>query len=153
MKQCTACKSCIYAYFCLQIGFFFQLVSLLPQFLYILQLICQFFFYFFFALAVFTVQIFTYITEFITFTLTITGIPNKFFITHSFINQFFTFTPAFVIIPALFIVTLGSNLHLHLHVSCHSIYLVSLVLEIRLNTLTFKFFITSGTQIVLHMGH
>ena len=111
------------------------------------------FFFFFFALAVFTVQIFTYITEFITFTLTITGIPNKFFITHSFINQFFTFTPAFVIIPALFIVTLGSNLHLHLHVSCHSIYLVSLVLEIRLNTLTFKFFITSGTQIVLHMGH
>ena len=40
-----------------------------------------------------------------------------------------------------------SNLHMHLHVSCHFMHLVSLVLDIRLNTLTFKSFMTSGTQI------
>ena len=42
--------------------------------------------------------------------------------------------------------TLASNPHLHLHVSCHYICLVSLVLDITLNTLTFKFFTTSGTH-------
>ena len=42
---------------------------------------------------------------------------------------------------------LASNLHLHLHVSYHSICLVSLVFDIRLNSLMFKFFITSGAQI------
>ena len=47
----------------------------------------------------------------------------------------------------LLLQTLASNLHLHLHVSCHFIRLVSLVLEIKLNTLTFKSFITSGTHI------
>ena len=47
----------------------------------------------------------------------------------------------------LLLQTITSNLHLQLHFSCHSINLVSLVLEIRLNTLTFKFFIISGTQI------
>ena len=41
---------------------------------------------------------------------------------------------------------LASNLHLHLYVSCHSVCLVSLVLDIRLNTLTFKFFTTSQTH-------
>ena len=40
--------------------------------------------------------------------------------------------------------TLVSNLHLHLHVPCHSVYLVSLVLDIKLNTLMFMFYITSG---------
>ena len=40
---------------------------------------------------------------------------------------------------------LASNVHLHLHVSHHSMCHVSLVLDIRLNTLTFKFFTTSGT--------
>ena len=38
--------------------------------------------------------------------------------------------------------TLASSLHLHLHV-----FLVSLVFDIRLNILTFKFFTTSGTHI------
>ena len=42
---------------------------------------------------------------------------------------------------------LAQNLHSHLHVSCHSMCLLSLVLDFRLNTLTFKFFTTSGTQI------
>ena len=42
---------------------------------------------------------------------------------------------------------LASNLHLHLHVSCHFICLASLVLYIRLSTLTFKFFTKSGTHI------
>ena len=40
-----------------------------------------------------------------------------------------------------------SNLRIHLQVSCHSICLVSLVNDIRLNTLTFKFLTTSGAQI------
>ena len=47
----------------------------------------------------------------------------------------------------LLLQTLASNLHLHLHVSCHSVCLVSLVLNIRLNTLTFMFLITSGTHL------
>ena len=36
---------------------------------------------------------------------------------------------------------------MHLHDSCHFIDLVSLVNEITLNTLTFKFLTISGTQI------
>ena len=48
---------------------------------------------------------------------------------------------------SLLLQTLASNLHLHLHVSCHFICLVSLVLDIKLNTLTFTSFITSGTHI------
>ena len=40
--------------------------------------------------------------------------------------------------------TLLLNLHLFLHVSCHCMCLVSLVADTRLNTLTFKFFATSG---------
>ena len=57
------------------------------------------------------------------------------------------YASAFVFIPFLFIVTntFASNLHLHLQVLCHSICLVSLVLDIRLNTLTFMFLIVSGT--------
>ena len=43
-----------------------------------------------------------------------------------------------------------SSLHMHLHDSCHLICLVSLVVVIRLNTLTFKFYITSGTQILTY---
>ena len=40
-----------------------------------------------------------------------------------------------------------SNLHLHLHVSCSFMCLVSLVLDIRLIKSTFKFFTASGTHI------
>ena len=47
----------------------------------------------------------------------------------------------------LLLQTLASNLDLHLHASCHSKCLVSLALDIRLNTLTFKVFITSATHI------
>ena len=43
--------------------------------------------------------------------------------------------------------TLSSNLHLHLHVWCHFLCLVSLVLDIRLKALTFASFATSGTHI------
>ena len=42
--------------------------------------------------------------------------------------------------------TFASNLYLHLQVSCHSINLVSLLLDIRLNTLIFIFLTTSGTR-------
>ena len=41
---------------------------------------------------------------------------------------------------------LASNLHLHLQVSCHSICYVSLVLDSRLNTVMFMFFIISVTH-------
>ena len=47
----------------------------------------------------------TTITEFITFALTITRIPNKSFIAYAFINQSFAFTPAFIIIQTLFCIT------------------------------------------------
>ena len=70
------------------------------------------------------------ITWFITFTLTITRIPNISSITYTFINQFFTFTPTFIIIPMLFILqTIASSLHLHLYASYHFMCLVSLVLD------------------------
>ena len=48
---------------------------------------------------------------------------------------------------------LVSSLNLHLQVSCHFICLVSLVLEIRLNTLTFIFLLTSGTHNFLQTDH
>ena len=47
----------------------------------------------------------------------------------------------------LLLQTIASNLHIHLHVSCYLICLVSLFLDIKLNTLTFKSFTTSGTHI------
>ena len=46
----------------------------------------------------------------------------------------------------LLLQTLAFHLHLHLRVSCHSMCLVSLVLYIRLNTLTFIFLTTSETH-------
>ena len=47
----------------------------------------------------------------------------------------------------LLLQTFASDLHLHLHILCHFICIVSLVLDIILNTLTFKSFTTSGTHI------
>ena len=47
----------------------------------------------------------------------------------------------------LLLQTLASSLHLHLQVSYNFVCLVSLVLHIRLNTLTFMFLTTSGTHI------
>ena len=46
----------------------------------------------------------------------------------------------------LLLQTLSFSLHLHLQVSCHFICLVSLVLDIKLKTLIFKFLTTSGTH-------
>ena len=46
----------------------------------------------------------------------------------------------------LLLQTVASNLHLHLHISTNFICLVSLIVDIRLNTLTFKFLATSGTR-------
>ena len=40
----------------------------------------------------------------------------------------------------------SSSLHLHSQASCHSMILVSLVLDTKLNTLTFKCISTSGTH-------
>ena len=85
----------------------------------------------------------TNITWFITFTLTITWIPNKSFIAYSFINQFFTFTFAFISIPSLSLQTLATSLHLQ--VSWNFMCLISLVFDIRLNTLRL-IFLTSGTH-------
>ena len=50
----------------------------------------------------------------------------------------------------LLLQTLTSNLHLHLQVLCHSVCLVSLVLDIRLNTVTFMFLIVSETYIFVY---
>ena len=46
----------------------------------------------------------------------------------------------------LLLETFASNLHLHLQVSCQFICVASLVLDIRLNNLTFMFLATSGTN-------
>ena len=45
----------------------------------------------------------------------------------------------------LLLQTIASSVHLDLQISCHSICLVSLVLNTRLNTLTFLFLTASGT--------
>ena len=53
----------------------------------------------------------------------------------------------------LLLQTIACNRHIHLHVSWHFICLVSLILEIRLNTLTFKSFTTSGLHFFFHMDY
>ena len=110
---------------------------------YILQLIYQvicFYTYNFYSLNILQHHM-------ITFTFTITRIPNK-----SSINQFslsINFLHSHLHLSlfqrCLLLQTHASNLHLHLQVSCHSMCLVSLVLEIRVNTLKFMFLTTSGT--------
>ena len=83
-----------------------------------------------------------------TFTFTIARIEIKNFITYSFVNQFFAFASAFLFIPlCLLLQTLASSLHLHLQFSCHFMYLVSLVLDIKLNSLRFIFLTTSRIHI------
>ena len=80
----------------------FSLFLLLQQFQYILLLVYQLIFFYtynFYNLNILQHRII------ITFTLTITRIPNISSITSAFINQFFTFTAAFIIIPNLFIIT------------------------------------------------
>ena len=63
------------------------------------------------------------------------------------INSLHSHLHLFLFQRCLLFQTIASNLQLHLNVSCHSINLVSLVLDIKLNTLTFKFFTTSGAQV------
>ena len=46
----------------------------------------------------------------------------------------------------LLLQTLAINLLMHLQVSCQTICLVSLILDIKLNTLTFMFLMISGTH-------
>ena len=46
----------------------------------------------------------------------------------------------------LLLQTLALNLHMHLQVSCNIICFVSLILEIKLNILTFIFLVISGTH-------
>ena len=46
----------------------------------------------------------------------------------------------------LLLQTAEVNLHTHLQVSCHIICLVSLIRDIKLNTLTFMFLMISGTH-------
>ena len=54
----------------------------------------------------------------------------------------------------LLLKTLASNLHLHSHVSCHFMCLVSLVLGIRLNTLIFKSLtISTGQKMKFSIEH
>ena len=46
----------------------------------------------------------------------------------------------------LLLQTAAVNLHMHLQICCHIICLVSFILEIKLNALTFMFLIMSGTH-------
>ena len=63
------------------------------------------------------------------------------------LNSLHSHLHLFLFQRCLLLQTIASNLHSHLHVSSDCICLVSLVLDIRLNTLIFKCFTTSGTQI------
>ena len=67
--------------------------------------------------------------------------------THLSINYLYSHLHLLLFQRCLLLQTLPSNLHLHLQVSCHSMCFASSVLDIRLNTLTFKFLTTSGTHI------
>ena len=91
----------------------------------------------------------TKIKGFTTFTLTITRIPNKSFIAYAFI----AFTPAFIMIPTLVIIT-NTTVNLHLrsmhYILCHSMRLVSLVPNTRLNTLSF---LQHQEHIILRMDY
>ena len=66
------------------------------------------------------------------------------------VNSLHSYLHLFLFQRCLLLQTFYSNLDSHLHVSCHSINLVSLVLDIRLNTLTFKF-LQHREHIFLHM--
>ena len=127
-----------------------HLSSLLPtifnsstQFHYTLPQVYQLFFS---TLTIFIIQILTNIIWFITLILTITGLPN---ISHTslWIHCLHSHQHLSSFQPCLLLETLAPNQHLHFHVSCHFMCLVSLVFEIRLNTLTFRLFIISGTHI------
>ena len=83
---------------------------------------------------------------FITFTFTTIRIPSKFFITSFFINSLHSYLHLSLFQRCLLLQALASSLHLLLQVSCHFICLVSLVLDTRLNTLTFMFLTASGTH-------
>ena len=63
------------------------------------------------------------------------------------INSLHSHLHLFLLQRCLLLQILAPNLNSHSHVSCHYINVVSLVLDIRLNTLTFTFFAISGTQI------
>ena len=83
---------------------------------------------------------------FITFTFTTIRIPSKSFITSFFINSLHSYLHLSLFQRCLILQALASSLHLLLQVSCHFICLVSLVLDTRLNTLTFMFLTASGTH-------
>ena len=70
-------------------------------------------------------------------------LPINFLHSHHSLTSFMLF---YVLFRCLLLQTLESNLQLHLQVSCHSMCLVSLVLDIILNTLTFMFLTTLGTH-------
>ena len=75
-------------------------------------------------------------------------IPNKSLLhTPLSINTLHSHLHLFLFQRCFLLQTFSPNLHSHLHGSCHSINLVSLALGTNLNTLTFQFFTTSGTQV------
>ena len=86
-------------------------------------------------------------------TFTIIGIPN---ISHTILCHTPFFTPFQSSLHShlhlslfhifLLLQTAEVNLHMHLQVSCHIIYLVSLILDIKFNTLTFMFLIIYGAH-------
>ena len=135
--QCTMCKNCNYFYAYFQNQFKLFLLPFLRhlQFQYILQLIYQLFFSKF---TIFIVQILTNMTWYITYTFIMNPLSH---ISLS-INYLHSHCHLSLFHLCLLLQTLSSSVHLLLHVSCHSICLVLLVVNIRLNTLRLIFLTT-----------
>ena len=129
-----------------QVAPFYTTALLLQYFQYFLQLIYLltfFCFYNFYNLNTYQNRFVTFILGFQINTLSHTPLSINSF-TRAFILHLSSFQ------RCLLLKTLLLNLHLHLHVSCHSMRLVSLVPDTRLNNLKFKFFTTSGTHNFAH---
>ena len=130
IAQCTIGKNCIYSYFPDYFYFFNNFITFFHQF------IDQFFP----TLTFFIIQILAHsdLLGFQIYPLSHTPLSINSLHSHLHLSSFQR---------CLLLQTFASSLHLHLHVSCHFMSLVSLVFYIGLNTLTFKFFTTSGTHI------
>ena len=88
-----------------------------------------------------------YVTWFVTFTFTSTKIPiNSLLHLPLSINSLHSHLHVSLFQLFLLLQTPASNLRLHVQVSCQDTYLVSLILDSILNTLTLMVLATSGTH-------
>ena len=130
----------MYAYFCIQIGLF-QLISLLQQFQYILQL--------FFLHLQFSQSKYSPTSHDLSHLhLQLPGFQiNPLSHSHLSINYLHSHLHLSSIQRCLLLQTLPSNLHLHLQVSCHSMCLVSLVLGFLTNSDILLHYVISSLNI------